>query len=748
VLLAATLAMFGDVLVAGSSRLLSRAGEDLSIFYYWHRFGFGELARGNLALWNPHVFGGAPYLGGFQPALLYPPNWLHLVLPTAVALNVGIALHVFLAGFWVFLWTAHRRLQPVACLLAALAFMFCGAHFLQIYRGHLANLYTLVWAPLILLAIDGTLETPRLRWTLVGAAAVALQILAGHVQYVYYTAIVAALYALLGWLRSARRPRTLAALAGIYAGGACLAAVQLLPGIQAVSESLRAALSYEIARTFAFPPENLLTLALPGVFGDMEHTPYWGRWTLSETSVFVGTATLLLAICGAVLGSRKRTRGALAMAAVAFVLACGYYTPLYGVLYEVVPGIASFRGITKFTFLATLFLLMLAAVGLDRLLRAPALPRWPARAAFGLAGACVAVGLAVLVSSGAGSSGWWGRLVGGLDVTDEAFRYFPVDRSGTFPQRAGGGTAWSLFIGGASFALSGGLYVLARSSRRWLYALALFGVVEVFVHARAMRPTFDPLPLEVRANALRDYLGTIEPGFRMMSFDRYLGLAAGARDIWGDDPMVLRRYAELVAATQGTEPARLMVSAGPSELSPRLGVLRLKYVLRPAGAEAELMTLTLDALPRGLLVHGHRVIDAGAPTVAAVLDPAFDPRATVLLEAEPDPRPVASEQPGSVSVVDVSSDAMVVRAEVPAPALLLMTENYSSGWRATAVEGGQVYTVMPADHALLAIPLAAGSHHLRLEYRPLAFTIGLWVTIASLVAGVALLWVDRQSVRT
>jgi hypothetical protein len=64
--------------------------------------------------------------------------------------------------------------------------------------------------------------------------------------------------------------------------------VQLGAGLAAVTESLRTGLRFEIARTFAFPPENLVTLVVPGIFGDMVRTPYWGRWTLSETSLFVG----------------------------------------------------------------------------------------------------------------------------------------------------------------------------------------------------------------------------------------------------------------------------------------------------------------------------------------------------------------------------------------------------------------------------------------------------------------------------
>src|SRR5262245_23319733 len=93
-----TFLMFSDVLF-DTQNVLSHKDTDLMLqFLPWREFGFGELSKGHLALWNPHIFGGAPYFAGFQSALLYPPNWLHLFLPLTVAINWIIALHVFLAG--------------------------------------------------------------------------------------------------------------------------------------------------------------------------------------------------------------------------------------------------------------------------------------------------------------------------------------------------------------------------------------------------------------------------------------------------------------------------------------------------------------------------------------------------------------------------------------------------------------------------------------------------------------------------
>src|SRR5689334_2944047 len=104
-LFAITLAVFGSVLFAGGNRVLGFQTSDLSLqFFSWRDFGFRELAKGNVALWNPHIFGGAPYLGTMQGGLLYPPNVLFLMLPVVPAINWSIALHVFGIGALMFCW--------------------------------------------------------------------------------------------------------------------------------------------------------------------------------------------------------------------------------------------------------------------------------------------------------------------------------------------------------------------------------------------------------------------------------------------------------------------------------------------------------------------------------------------------------------------------------------------------------------------------------------------------------------------
>jgi hypothetical protein len=741
-----TLVVLGDVLFFGDGRILSHGDDDLAkIFLAWQQFGFGELRNGNLALWNPHVYAGTPFFGGFQAGLLYPPNWLHLVLPPAPANNLFIALHVWLAGVGVYCWTAYRRLHPAACVLAGIVFMLGGAYFLQIYRGHLPNLATVAWVPFVFLAIDGILETFALRWVLIGIAAVTLQILAGHVQYLLYTAIVAGLYALPRWGRSQHRWRDGTALVALYVGGAALAAVQLGAGLDAVSESLRTGLRFEMARTFAFPPENLVTLIAPAVFGDMVRTPYWGRWTLSETSLFVGVAPLLLAILGAVRGDPRLTRRCLAMAALGLVLAVADATPLFRLLYDTVPGFRSFRGLAKFTPLIALFVAMLTAVGCDRWLRAERPPRWLGVVGIVAAGVCLAVGGALWLDGAHRDAAGWQRLLSSVDFTAQGFRYFVAGRAPT-SAAACVNAATSLLIAGTVFAIAAALAVTATRGLAFRYGLVACGIVELVVHARYFRPTFDPAPIAAASVAVRDAIaqaGTANARVASPSRAPYLALAAGLDDVWGAEPMILARYARFVAATQGTEPDAILTSPGLRTLSPAFGLLRLRHQIRLDGAQPTLVRTGFPELPRALLLSHWRVLGSADAVFAAMARPGFHASHLALLEQDPGLTPTPDDEAhgsieaiDAVDVVELSTDALEIRAETPVPAILLLSDNYSAGWHATSLDGDATrrYRVLPVDYTLRGIALPAGKHHLRLEYRPRAFVVGRWVTLVALFA--------------
>jgi uncharacterized membrane protein YfhO len=125
--------------------------------------------------------------------------------------------------------------------------------------------------------------------------------------------------------------------------------------------------------------------------------------------------------------------------------------------------------------------------------------------------------------------------------------------------------------------------------------------------------------------------------------------------------------------------------------------------------------------------------------------PSFDPTQQVILETEPDPAPQPSSEKGTVTLIDSSANQLTVEADLPHPAILLITDAYSNGWRARPLDGSaqQTYDVLPANYVLRGIPLSQGHHYILIEYAPIGFRVGKWISAISLAgfAFVAMLYV-------
>jgi uncharacterized membrane protein YfhO len=101
------------------------------------------------------------------------------------------------------------------------------------------------------------------------------------------------------------------------------------------------------------------------------------------------------------------------------------------------------------------------------------------------------------------------------------------------------------------------------------------------------------------------------------------------------------------------------------------------------------------------------------------------------------------------TVLDSAGDRLTIKAHLTTPMILLITDNYSRGWQVRSLQPSSQsrYEIIPANYTLLAIPLTRGEHLLRVEYRPLSFVIGAWISvIAWLGLGglFALLWTGKR----
>lgn len=318
--------------------------DDGVIFNVPLRVAAANLIRtGDIPLWNPYIFSGMPLHASAQAGLLFPLNWFYLIATPPVATNLMMLATYMVAALGAFLFARRTGANLTGAIATSLIWQFSA--FLVEQVGHTNILQTAAMLPWVLWALEGYvggyLATGSRRRGLLLAALVAIQIFAGHQQTSAYALLLAGVYAVV-LVRAARMARSayLSPLA-MLALGLSLAAVQILPTIELLRNSMRATASYDFFSSFSMPPRFALTLFAPYLFGGgngrLFRAPYVGPTFFGEYVAYVGLLTIMLAVVAVVLKQDVRTRFWAVVFVVCFVLAFGRFLPfhLYAVVYYI-----------------------------------------------------------------------------------------------------------------------------------------------------------------------------------------------------------------------------------------------------------------------------------------------------------------------------------------------------------------------------------------------------------------------------
>ncbi|RMG93557.1 MAG: hypothetical protein D6706_15110 [Chloroflexi bacterium] len=378
---------------------------------------------GEIPLWNPYLFAGAPFLATGQHSAYYPFGVLFLVVPLAKAYGWFTLSQLWLAGVLGYVFGRILGMRRVSAAIVGLVYQGCGfmvvsaAVFPMIIAGA-------AWLPLLLGGVEmvirpyfsmsampenGRFSSPVL-WFGIGVLALGSQILAGHIEITYYTLLIMALYAAwrLVWLFiHARRWRTVwqpaVWLGGMVALGLMLGAIQLVPLYEVGQVNFReGSASFAEVRGYAFPVRRLVTLLVPNFFGNPSHHTYtdvlsgeqvifdrnyygqpnprgagtsdWGIKNYVEGAIYLGILPLFLAVLGVVGGWKQRGKRPFTLFFLIlnfFSLAFIFGTPLYALLYYGLPFINQLHTPFRWVFPLSLGVAVLAGQGMDWLAESP-----------------------------------------------------------------------------------------------------------------------------------------------------------------------------------------------------------------------------------------------------------------------------------------------------------------------------------------------------------------------------------------
>jgi hypothetical protein len=619
------------------------------------------------------------------------------------------------------------------------------------------------WLPLSVLMAERLIQKPSLRRAAGLALTLALFLLAGHAQMLYYALLFLGVYAL--WRGCAggrgasirRRLAPLAWLALAIALALLICAAQVLPTAELMAQSQRTGgPDYERAMTYSFWPWRSLTLLAPDLFGNPAHGDYWGYANYWEDCAYIGVLPLFLALY-AVFRRRADSRslrdfGSLrtllaVVAVLSLAMALGKHSPLYIAAYKWFPGIRLFQAPARFLFLYTFAAAMLAGVGAEMLAPSAAWVRRGRLALVGGIGAAAAV-LALGVAPGLRDSTFIPALLL-LSLTAAAIG------------------AWL-----AASPASGGKRLLA-----WRGAAIAIVLVDLLTFGKPLIPTAPatafageaeiPSVLRVPGEPFR-ILTTEEYEYNTM-FSRYTRFADFGP---GDEAEIraLRRslLPDLVAA-EGVETAanydpllqarslelRRAAESATGEAQKRLlGLINVRYLVTRAPVAGLAAVVDSPGLAVGendaVFDRVRFVADADQVEDAAGWDEILrrgDFRADhVWLESPP--MDAVGTAAGDARVDwTAAQNALSARVETPGAGYLAISETYHRGWRAW--DNGEPVEVLRADYAFMAVSLRQGGQHaVELRFQPVSWTAGCAISGAALVVVLALLlWRKRGDAR-
>jgi hypothetical protein len=738
-LLLAALGFFWRILFTAGAWKPAGGGDLASFLFPIYRFAAANLRAGSLPLWNPHLYGGAPFLADMQTGIFYPANLLlFLFIPdfSYQALEWMVVLHVFLAGLFMYLCLRYlepgRPLRVPAALTGAVAYMFSDLFI--VHFGNLNLIGVAAWLPLILLLFWRALRARRLALAVGAGLAFGLSTLEGHLQITLYIglALVVAVFAEAMASRRSRRgwAFSLLALAITAAVALGLAALVLVPAFEYTRLSPRAELSYRDAARYSLVPALLGEMLVPALFSSREPALYWGVWDRVAAG-YVGIFTLILAFLAVLLRRGRRIGLLVALAIVAFLLALGGESVIHGWAYRLLPGFGQLRAPARIIFLLDFALAALAALALDRLLqpldrRASRAFRGAWRGLIGFAGAAVLVG------------GAWAYLV----------IYQAQDRDPTLFWRvsvAGSGVIFALLVLLASLAWLGARRTgrLRRTALAWL-AVGLIYLDLASVGAYSDLGTEPPTAGYDHAHIV-DFLRKQPGAFRIDSrtnvwdvWQPDLALLAGLYDVGGvDNPLVVADVARYWEGTGGRS----------TRLYDLLGV---RYVLgsKDVSLDWGKFSLVFDqdpevnvyrnetALPRAFVVHRAIVAESHGDAWERIHQPGFDPATTIVLEGGQPLEGQAAAQ-ATVQIVSYQPDALEIEVDIEsdvdtgAAGYLFLSDPFYPGWRAEV--DGQPATLLRANYAFRAVPVPAGTHRVTMAFHPGSWYAGLGITTFTLL---------------
>ncbi len=739
ILVAYCLFFFKDIIFGG--HLLF--GSDFFAFYLGlKQFLINQIQEHHsIPYWNPYIFGGIPFWGHFESTIFYPLDFLFWIVSPEVAYGYTMVIHIILAGLFIYMFAKACNIKTEGRLVAGSVFMCNGFIMATLFDGQMFRVQSYPWLPLIFCLLMRALksEKPFFNVSLAGLIW-GIQILSGSPQDAFYTFLAGALFIVFYFKKkdSAAFPdikQKFSLICLFFLIGSGVAAVQLIPAFEFVKESVRSSLdSYHLLTLGSYPPEGIITAAMPHFFGNYTKCKFWVSgvpWSVPPYNLYVGILPIILLFFIPYKRSwRERiVPFALTLSIFALVLALGSHTPIFKIVYHL-PGFDRIRAPAKIILLWVFAMSILAGKGMDHLIdRRGKSFHLPVGALMCLLTLFILLDLlfchdrSIILK------------VFSLFIPPDAIPGKMIDASNI------------MYAEFHRFVLFGALSILLillwlrglinrTLTTLFLCGLLLFDLGYVNWGAVRHADKIYRLAKSTKKN-LDKSLGKDKSIFRIGSDDLGMGpnsaMYMGYQTVSGYNPLFLHRYYEYVNQYKHykkTVPEGWIVfSYGAYENRILMDLLNVKYEI---SHKERRYSLRKTYLPRAFIVPGAKIMRK-EEILDYLIRPEFDPTLMVLLEIDDFQSEFTKHPPSTANIrshvktITYSPDQIVLETESGGPGYLFLSEIYYPGWKAFV--DGRPARILRGNYIFRVIELPEGHHVVRFVFAPLSIRMGIGITL-------------------
>ncbi len=711
---------------------LLTASELVNQGYSWLQFVIASIRQGVLPIWDPYTLAGHSFVGEMQTGAFYPFHLLLALIPfnsasvlSPEAYHFWFALTHVLAACFMFALVRDFGLSRFSAFIAGICFSLGGV---VAGLGWLDFLESSIWLPLVFLFFRRALRATGSRLAItnacIGGLMLGMSVLAGRLHVVLMEALVIVSAGIVYACSSAgkteaelsrRRSTCLRAamvVAVISVVGLAAGAVQLFPSMEYRTRSLRflgppGALPADQKIPYAYMSDQLYP---HGIALLVAHFAFNGNAGQGEiNNPYIGVFPLL----AAVIGIRRYWRNLwvrylAGLTVAAFLFSFGSFSWFHGVLYAIVPELWNMRESARMLYLADFALAILAAHGVE----------------------------ALVVS---GNAGWAGlnRTLLGIVIACAAALFIPAmfGKPDINPWNV-----LSILVIFASYGLFRYLESGNRSAgvRAVMVGLILFDLSSADWTARnrieVARTGVDHLDRIMSARGAAQFLKAQADPFRVrVQADPVPNIG----DLFGV-PIVDAAS----GATLPTDYTRIM---GYTDL------LNVRYILTSAKEQksgaiyqdpAWKVYENPSGYPRAWIVH-ETMVEPSAEQAAKLLGtPGFDARRTALIDGPVALEPLGDSAQESARVASIAPNRMELEVDVQSRALMVLSENYYPGWRATIND--QAAPIYRVDSALRGVIVPKGHSRVVFNYAPPSVYWGGLLTLTAFFGTLLAMWLQRR----